>query len=146
MSATHPTMDEAMLHKPDGYGWRSMDCAPRRVDDADGFDIREHVLARTEHGEEIAVLWSIPSEEGPNGWRRVERPEEPIKGRLVAWRPIPEYGEPDDRTIARSLAHDAGMQAEKAERMARFLPQEAEKAERLRAEQRRQLEIANRRR
>jgi len=146
MSSKYPTIVEAMLNKTDGAGWRSMDCAPRRPDDADPFETPERILARTEGGEDVMVVWSIPSEDGPNGWCRIEGAKTAVKERLVAWRPIPQINEPDERIVARSLAHICGEDAEKAERMARFLPQEKERGERLRAEQAKHLEIANRRR
>jgi hypothetical protein len=145
MSSRYPSMIEAMLNKTDGFGWRSMECAPRVADD-DAFEQRERILARTEHGEDLVVVYSIASPGGSGAWRRVESPETAIRGALIAWRPVPELGEPDARTIARSMAHHAAIGAEKAERMARFLPQEKERAERLRAEEKHHLEIANRKR
>ncbi len=145
MSSKYPTIVEAMLNKTDGAGWRSMECAPRRPDDADAFDPAERIVARTEKGDDVTVVWSIPSEEGPNGWCRFED-RTSVTERLIAWRPVPQIADPDDRIVARSLAHHCGEQAEKAERMARFVPQEKERGERLRAEQAKHLETANRRR
>ena len=137
--APFPTLAQALQAKPDGAGWRAMDVAPRRADGSE--DAAEPVLARTEHDEDVEVVWAIAGEPGAGGWRRAAG-EGAIKGRLIAWRPIVQYRDPEERTMAASLAMDARIGAEKAERMAKFLPQEAEKARQLRAEEERLTAIA----
>lgn len=137
--APFPTLAQALQSKADGAGWRGMDVAPRRADGSE--DGPEPVLARTEHDEDVEVVWAIAGEPGAGGWRRATG-EGAINGRLIAWRPIVQYRDPEERTMAASLAMDARIGAEKAERMAKFLPQEAEKARQLRAEEVRYSAIA----
>jgi hypothetical protein len=137
--APFPTLAQALQSKADGAGWRGMDVAPRRADGSE-YD-PEPILARSEHDEDVEVVWAIAGEPGAGGWRR-SKGEASIIGRLVAWRPIVQYREPEERTMAASLAMAARIGAEKAERMARFLPQEAEKARQLRAEEERYAAIA----
>ena len=130
------TMEESLAVQPDKSGWRPMTCAPRIS--ADDEDVQPIVLARTEDDQDIEVVWNPDK----NIWTS-KHSGTAFAGRLLAWRPVEFFAQPEKATMALSLAEDCEIQALKHDRMAPFLPPEKEKAQRLRANRDKYLAIAN---